>query len=457
MKYVAFALAMLMTIPGAVVAGYSRRIFALAVFVMFLPILKFDSLALNFISWEFYRGTSRGMEVSFIYIMALMMLMAMKLRGFRLKLLPDLGFAIYLMYFGWGVFTSQYAITTEVEAVIAGGYFQPSFTISGKLLSFFELWKMGMMALVFVAVYNVIDYLKEPKTILRALAFVVISIFVLVVKEHFVGVYQARGPFPHQNSMAVFLMMVTPIFLAGYLTLPKDGFRTFLSAAFVCGSGALFRTYSRGAMVMYPFACAITTFAAFVHRFSARMVTRLLPLVVVALLGFLALLPKIVDRFENAPTQSGDTRKWLARTALAVASNYPLTGAGINNWSNFVTVHPELQDEEFRPTGTTSSQIGIVETIYLLTLGECGFPGLALLLCWFIYYWCVALKLTVKLAHTEYFMIPAGLLGGLTGSFIQSCLEWVLKQQLNFILMMTCFATLAWLNRHWRELKRNVV
>ena len=452
MKYFAFAIAMIMTIPGAFVCGISKRVFAFALAVMILPILKFDSLALNFVSWEFYRGTARGMEVSLVYIVAFMLLAAVFFKRQRLKIIPDFGFVIFLAYFAWALVSSFGVITTEVESVIAGGFFRESFTLDGRMLAFFELWKMGMMALVFLAVYNAIDHLKGPKAVFGALGTVTIGIFILVVKEHFAGVYQARGPFPHQNSMALFMMLIVPVFYAAYLTLPKSGFRTLLSVAFVCGSGALFRTYSRGAMAMFPVAVAITTaFTAF-FRLSARLAARMLPLVAIALVGFTLLVPKIVSRFENAPKQSGDTRKWFAITALNVVSEHPLAGVGVNNWSNFVSANPELQDEEFRPSGTTSSQIGIVETIYLLVLAECGIPGLALLVAWFFYYWCVALKLTVKLARTRYFAIPAGLLGGMTGCFIQSCLEWVLKQQINFILLMIVFATLAWMNRHLREL-----
>ena len=57
------------------------------------------------------------------------------------------------------------------------------------------------------------------------------------------------------------------------------------------------------------------------------------------------------------------------------------------------------------------------------------------------------------LRGTPFFYIPAGALGGMTGIFLQSTLEWVLKQQINFMLLITVFAFLAYLNRHYRELR----
>ena len=40
----------------------------------------------------------------------------------------------------------------------------------------------------------------------------------------------------------------------------------------------------------------------------------------------------------------------------------------------------------------------------------------------------------------------------MTGIFLQSSLEWVLKQQINFMLLITLFAFISYLNNHYREL-----
>ena len=164
------------------------------------------------------------------------------------------------------------------------------------------------------------------------------------------------------------------------------------------------------------------------------------------------MMPRIVERFEKAPESSGEKRRFFARTALNVVRDHPVAGVGINNWAVFLNGHEEYQDPS--PAGRDEKgDIGIVETIYLLTAAECGWVGLALLLAWFVYFWLVALRLAFRLARTRWAYIPVGMLGGLTGCYLQSGLEWVLKQQLNFLLLMVCFATLAWLNQHWRELR----
>ena len=48
--------------------------------------------------------------------------------------------------------------------------------------------------------------------------------------------------------------------------------------------------------------------------------------------------------------------------------------------------------------------------------------------------------------------VPAGTFGAFTAIFLQSALEWVLKQQINFISLVTVFAIVSFLNKHYREL-----
>ena len=455
MKYILFTLAMLAMIPGAVLCGLSRRMLVIALVVMFLPLLQFDSLALNFISYEFYRGTARGMEVSFTYLVALMILSSLLFRRKFPKVLPDFGAVLYFLYFVCAIISTFANDTTRiVEGVMVADVLQSDFEVSGRMLSFFELWKMLMLSLVFWAVYGFLDLTKKPEVVIRALGIIVICCFLSVVHEYFAGVYQARGVFPHQNSMALFMMLLGPVFFAAYLNLPQSFFRHFCTVAFVCASGALLRTYSRGAMLCYPLASCATAFWSIVTRFQFRKISRLLPLVLCGILGVSAMLPQMIDRYENAPQQSADTRKWLALTAVNVMRQHPWTGIGVNNWSQYVSSHPEAQaGEEFRPNDSTGTNIGIVETIYLLVGAECGVPGLLLLISWFLYYWFVAFRLTFKLSGTRWSYIPVGLLGGLTGCYLQSALEWVLKQQINFLLLMVCFAMLSWLNQNWRSLK----
>ena len=89
-----------------------------------------------------------------------------------------------------------------------------------------------------------------------------------------------------------------------------------------------------------------------------------------------------------------------------------------------------------------------METSYLLVGAECGFFALAAFLAWLGYYYVIACKLVKRLRRTEIFYLPAGIVGGLTAIYLQSTLEWVMKQQVNFIQMMILFAALSLLFKY---------
>ena len=92
-----------------------------------------------------------------------------------------------------------------------------------------------------------------------------------------------------------------------------------------------------------------------------------------------------------------------------------------------------------------------METSSLLVGAECGFPALAAFLAWLGYYYFAAFKLVKKLRRTNLFYIPVGIVGGLTAVYLQSTLEWVMKQQVNFIQMMMLFAALGILFKYSKQ------
>ena len=446
MKYVLFTVALCGIVPLAIVCRLSRKLLAGLMTVMFLAVLAWDSSALNFFSFEFYRGTSRGLEISVVYLLALAALLCVWLYGRFVRPFPDLGSWLYLVYFVICVISVRQAVSFDVSNVWFDGGVVDLVTANGTILAWCEVWKMAMMALVFYAVYTYLQFSQDPMPIIKGLGLALIFCFMIVVKEHFVGCSQAKGPFNHQNSLAMFALLITPIYLSAFLNCVKGPLWLFLTVAFVCGSGSLFRTYSRGAMAIYPLVSGFSAFLSFVRNFRLDMVRRLAPIAVVGFLGMLLLIPKIVNRFESASEQSAGNRVKLARIALRMVFDKPWTGVGVNNWGTHMDLDGEYVQGEMKENS-------IVETIYLLVAAECGIPGLLALLAWFGYYWIVCFRLVKRLAGSKWFFLPTGILAGLSGCYIQSALEWVMKQQVNFMLMMVLFAMIAWMNRNWKTLR----
>ena len=110
------------------------------------------------------------------------------------------------------------------------------------------------------------------------------------------------------------------------------------------------------------------------------------------------------------------------------------------------------QDRAGAALGVKLNYNGIVETVYLLIWAECGIFALLGFIIWMLWYWFVSLRLLKRLRGTKWFFIAAGLLGGITANYLQSALEWVLRQQLNLISLMFMFALVSYLNTSWRRL-----
>ena len=437
MKYVIFSLAALAVIPGAFFFSVNKKWLGRMMILLMIPVLFQQWTSINFVSIEWYRGTVRGFEMSLSYLVAIMVILTEIVRGKRIKWVPGAGAWLYLAYFLWSCLSLQNCANVQYGCM--------------------ELMKMVMMYLVFVAVYNWLECGGEVKDLLAGFAIVLVYNLVTMAYQHVSGVWQARGTFQHQNSFALYALMLVPIFFARYLYArgSLEKYTTFVVLA--CGAGALVRTFSRGAIACLPFASLLTMGLCFVRNFRFGLVSRMLPLTVIGLAGVLAILPLVVRRFMTAAGASGEVRIEYIRLALNMIKDEPVFGVGINNWG--IKVNPPYP--YWKGTGRRTHpgeggpkfQDSIVETVYMLVAAECGVPALLIMLSMYAYFFFSCLKLTRRLAGTYVFYLPAGIAGGLFGCYMQSCLEWILKQATSYVEMMILFAIVAYLNKNWRELR----
>ena len=429
MKYLVFFIAFMGILPLGYILTMNRKYMRYAIFAVILPVMIFNQVSINFFSHETYRGTSRGMEVSLVYLIALAMLLGMWLLHQKKPLFPDIGSRIYLVYF-------LLSIPSLVNA-------------DNKLFSWFELWKMIMMYIVFLCAYYYLYYNRDFNLVMCGFGIVAFVTFLSVVQQHLRGIHQANGLFPHQNSMGMYMNLIAPVFFAYYFNINKGWKRFLFAFFFLVGSAACMRTYSRGSMVCLPFGCAITVLLSLRYEFHMRKVQILLPIFLICFFGALLLLPNIIKRFEEAPKESLMTRQNLAASAWNMMKDKPFAGVGLNNWG--IKINPPYPYCEYRYGNkriASDFKEGIVETSYLLVGSECGFPALIAFLAWLGYYYFAACKLVVALRRTKLFYIPAGIVGGLTAIYLQSTLEWVMKQQVNFIQMMILFVMLGLLYKY---------
>ncbi len=434
MKYLFFFSALLGILPGVVLLLCFRKTIRWAIFVMFLPLLLFNSSAINFFSHEWYRGTARGMEVFLIYFIALILSLTVTyIKGFR-RLFPEWGFRIYLLYF-------LYSCLSLINS-------------ADRLISFFELWKMIMIYLVFLAVYHYLEFnFGDTEIIMFGFLGIVIPCGLLVVWQHLQGIYQAYGVFPHRNSMAMAMNMLGMIFLAHCFGKPGLLLDKVYLFAFALTAMSVVFSYSRGALVCFPIGAVIVVGFSLLNRPSYRKVYLVCTLGVAGLLLMFLFLPKVIERFERAPEASKNTRVELAECAMNMMKDCSWVGVGINNWG--IKINPPYTYSEARRDENDMKDDfidGIVETVYLLIGAECGIPCLVIFISFLLYYLWSCILLMIRLRHTSYFYYPLGVLGGLVNIGLQSCLEWVLKQQMNFILMMAMFAVISFMNKNHKKL-----
>ncbi len=422
MKYAFFAIAVMGIVPLTAILVLWRKTMSLAILGLVLPIVYFQETAINFFSEEWYRGTSRGMEISIIYLIAISILIAGTILWGPLNPLPDGGSRIYFLYFIISLLSFKNAANT--------------------LFSCFELWKMLMMYLVFISTYYYLHKVNDYKAVfIRGFGLLICITFLGFVSNHLGRISQARAFFPHQNSAAMYMSPLGTLALALFLTSEKPKQSVWYMFLFLMASACVFRTYSRGAIACYPIACVLTGSFCMLFKFRYQKAVKLIPLMILGLFGVLLATPKIIQRFVNAPEASKNTRIGFAISARKMVAENPVLGVGLNNWGIKIN-YPQYMREEKHP-GDEGKADGIVETIYLLVAAECGISGLLMLLIWFMYYWIKSIFLLFKLKGTELFFIPAGLSGGLLSIYMQSGLEWVLKQQINFMEIMIFFAALS--------------
>ena len=435
MKYLVFLVALTGIPPLIFLLHINRRWMKYMFWLMIIAMCLYISTSINFFSHEDYRGSARGMEVSFIHLLSFAvlgeLLLRWKVRGF----LPEWGYRIYFIYFSLCLLSLMQS--------------------ADLLISWFEIWKMIMLFFFYLAVYYYLRTTDDLKNLLGGLAAFVIINMVMVVKNHLEGAYQPHGVFPHQNCMAVAMHLFGAMFFAYYLTHGmKTSFGKLCTVGFVCSAAATLRSYSRVAIVLMLVTYGTTALVCLGAGRPVRQIRRLFPLAIIGVICLGAMLPRVIERFKNAPESSGTTRMELAGSAWEMIKAEPWTGVGINNWGIKINLPYEYAIRAGRKTNRGEDfKDGVVETVYLLVGAECGIPALLGMLAWFFWYWVSCVRLMKRLKRSSLYFLPAGLFGGLTAVYAQSCFEWVLRQQLNLLCLMFFFAIISYMNTDWMRIR----
>jgi len=207
-------------------------------------------------------------------------------------------------------------------------------------------------------------------------------------------------------------------------------------------------TLSRGGMALFALSISIIFFLSYISKISFRKLGITLIFIILGSGVLYKASDTILERVNNAPAESLTVRIELAQAAQNMA-NDKLSGIGLNNFGLKIN-HPytygnHIQREDDYEKG------GLVETIYLMIAAETGWHNLLVFILFLLYFYGKNVLNYLRLKESQYRYLPLALIGVLTAIYIQSTLEWVLKQTNNFYQLMFIFALIGVLSKLIKE------
>lgn len=439
-KYIIFTIGSLVCVPvGIFLAATYRRVhdlvFVLLVFGTCMP----DSLFglptdINFLSREWYRGSTRGIEISYLDLLALILLFG-SLSARRRERTPFFwppSLGLLLAYFSWCL----------VNVVV---FSDP------KIFGVFELTKIARGILLFISVAAYIRSPREVRLFIWALAITIFYEAAVCLRDRYVfGNNRIQGTLPHPNALSMYCLLCVPIFMTVLFAVDApERLRYVCGIAYVAAVGCVLLTISRTGFA----AVLILSGAGFFMCTGFRLKPQNLG---IALLGLVLLGAMVVKSYDSIMTRlggfdleqeymtdEGDRGSYFRVAAPAIEDN-PLWGVGLNNWSWWTSNRYAAvagYDREPYPSLYEGPDIqrGVypeppAHNLYLLTVTELGCPGLlflgALLLHWL---WLTG---TVLLVRHDYLVdvFRLGAFLSLAGVLMQSWTEWGFRQTSTFFL-----------------------
>ena len=426
----------LTVIPAAalgsiVLACLSRRIrdafFVLLVFLA--PMI--ERLDLNFVSREWYRGTSRGFAVSVMDILALALLASSVLVGRRngSRLFWPASFGLMLLYFCYACL--NVAISDP------------------RLYGYFELFKMLLGLMLFLAVAFYLRGEREVRLLILALGLSLCYQALLAFKQRYLnGIHRVFGTLDDSNSLSVLFCTVTPVFVAALNSKISKRLKLVAAAAVALASVAEVLTISRAGVIIIATVLLGTTLATISWRITFRKVAVSL-LIVLAAAGVTAKAWKTLKaRFEESNLKQEYENKrnmgrgYYIRIATAMVEEQWF-GVGLNNWSYWASnkYGPRLGYRFVPYPGTDKEPSSVVppesnvdmaqaapaHSLGALTMGELGVPGFVLLSLLWLRWFQMGASFLWQRSADPLRRLGVGLFFGLCGVFLQSLTEWVFR------------------------------
>jgi O-antigen ligase len=386
LKYLLFWIVALAGIPAATALGHFVPRFRHVLFIaMVWSTAEPDSVGINFLSREFYRAMTRGIEISLADICAVSLAFCFLLDPkIRIRWFPPLSFC-FLAYLAVAVISWLLAVPTL--SVPSEASLVPYAEFETTLYPLFEITKMLRGMLLFWVVYHYGREEKNIPVVLAALGLTAAYLTGIVLYDrYFLGVNRVKATLGHPNTLATYMAMMAT-FLFAFAVAARGWWRSFL-ILIPCALAALcvLMTVSRGGLMAMAAGMALVFCLLILRNVSLKNAA----LIFCGAIGGTVMIAMAADTLMNRFFGEQDAEADLEYRgkyndqAKQMARDH-FFGIGPGNfsawsWNGYAeNVDPDL------PPGTPP------HNLWFLTLGELGWPGLIFfVLIWVRFYAAVA-------------------------------------------------------------------
>ena len=439
---------------GTVVLSLSQRLRDAAFFFMVAAVVTSDKLDINFLSRQWYRGTTRGIEFSFIDVLAFSLLLSM-------ILVPRLGqkrfywpasLAFMLLFLGYECFSV--AISDP------------------KLFGLFEISKTIRAIAIFLAAALFVRSERELRFMVLALGCAVCLEGALAIKHKLIlHVDRATGTLDHANSLSMYLCMTGPLFVAAVNSSFPKYVRYFSTVCIGFAAIGSVLTISRAGIPIFGLVMLGAALISMTWRITAKK-----------LLGTAAILTGVgvllavagrdlVERFTDSSlkdemdeSQFENRGQYFGLAKVILQDHF--FGVGLNNWSYHVSktygerVGSPYEDyDDIPPSVLYSEEIYDWSAKYappahnlgVITVGVLGIPGLIIFALLWVRWFSMGAKFLWRRTSDPMYRVGTGIFFAICGIFLQSLTEWVYRQTpmlLTFHVLLGTLASLCYIRKH---------
>ena len=418
--------------------------------------LVFDNrMCVTFLGRWWYRGSTRGLEVTLQDILAFSLLVSSVLapRQGRSRWRWPAGLGLMLLYFLYAC-----GATAAIEP---------------RVFSVYELTKIARGLVFFMAFALVVRSDRELAICVAGLALAACIEGGMAVRQRLLyGLDRVAGSLDHPNSLSMYLCMVAPVLAATLNSRLPRLVRWLCVAALGLAALTIVLTVSRAGVPTFALVVLAATASTMSWRITLKKVA--IVAVVAAAVGLIGykFWGKLKERFEDSSLaeeyedlHTVDSRGYYLRLARLIIEDR-FFGVGLNNWSYAVSkkygamMKTPYSDYDMIPEDINDDQdltwyfAAPAHNLAALTVGELGVPGLAIFTLVWLRWLQMGASFLWRRKRTTLYVLGIGIFFGMVGLFLQSITEWVFRQTPIYLTFHALLGILASLYAARRRARR---